>query len=202
MLQRTWSGSDRAKYHRVELQALLGGPYAGQDPEGNSGKLGQKSSDGWLRAVVRQVFTPLPQPGFQSSLYRDTMLSGSTRYTAFPVHRAQNLPTDRAKASAPLYACRSCELSNRELTCKTRKGFVNARAYTMLGRKDGCLHKERVLCKHSLLPLRPFSGERGHDKQAGLEIEYGLALLEHMLHVAHGFYDNTISLEGKIQLYR
>jgi hypothetical protein len=30
-----------------------------------------------------------------------------------------------------------------------------------------------------------------------LEVEYGLALIEYMLEVARGFYDNTISSEGK-----
>ena len=59
----TWSVRDREKYHQVELQALLGGPIPA-DIQNVIRELGHASCDGWLRAVIRQVFRPLPSTWF------------------------------------------------------------------------------------------------------------------------------------------
>jgi hypothetical protein len=53
----------------------------------------------------------------------------------------------------------------------------------------------------SELPLLPVCSRPETDtlgETTRLEVEYGLALIEYMLEVARGFYNNTISLEGKI----
>ena len=52
----------------------------------------------------------------------------------------------------------------------------------------------------SELPLLPVCSRPETDtlgEATRLEVEYGLALIEYMLEVARGFYNNTISLEGK-----
>lgn len=52
----------------------------------------------------------------------------------------------------------------------------------------------------SELPLLPVCARPETDtlgEATRLEVEYGLALIEYMLEVARGFYNNTISLEGK-----
>jgi hypothetical protein len=52
----------------------------------------------------------------------------------------------------------------------------------------------------SELPLLPIYSRPENDRlgeATRLEVEYGLALIEYMLEVARGYYNNTISLEGK-----
>jgi hypothetical protein len=54
-----WSDQDRRKYHQVELHALLGGPIPA-DTQLVIRALGQRSFDGWLGVVIRQMFRPVP----------------------------------------------------------------------------------------------------------------------------------------------
>jgi hypothetical protein len=52
----------------------------------------------------------------------------------------------------------------------------------------------------SELPLLPIHARLEEESRGGatrLEVEYGLALIQYMLEAARGFYDNTISLEGR-----
>jgi hypothetical protein len=58
-----WTVQDRTKYHQTELQALLGGPIPA-DKQLVVRDLGRKSFDGWLRAVIRQVFRLCPDQDF------------------------------------------------------------------------------------------------------------------------------------------
>jgi hypothetical protein len=73
---------DRTKYHQTELQALLGGPIPA-DIQLVVRNLGRKSFDGWLRAVIRQVFRLVPRPGFHSAIFKRKRLQGLTCYPTF-----------------------------------------------------------------------------------------------------------------------
>jgi hypothetical protein len=77
-----WPDHDRKKYHQVELQALFGGPIPA-DIQLVIRELGQRAFDGWLRAVTRQLFRPVPRPGFQSAVFRRKRLLGRTSYPTF-----------------------------------------------------------------------------------------------------------------------
>jgi hypothetical protein len=48
-----------------------------------------------------------------------------------------------------------------------------------------------------LLPIDTRPGPEALGEATRLEVEYGLALMGYMLEVARGFYNNTISLEGR-----
>jgi hypothetical protein len=77
-----WTVQDRQKYHQVELQALLGGPIPA-DIQSIVRELGNQSSGGWVRAVSRQVFRPVPRPGFHSAIFKRKRLLGRTSYPTF-----------------------------------------------------------------------------------------------------------------------
>jgi hypothetical protein len=72
-----WTVQDRTKYHQTELQALLGGPIPA-DIQLVVRDLRRKLFDGWLRAVIRQVFEPVPRPGFHSAIFKRKRLQGLT----------------------------------------------------------------------------------------------------------------------------
>jgi hypothetical protein len=48
-----------------------------------------------------------------------------------------------------------------------------------------------------LCPFTRISTQSHLGEATGLEVEYGIALIEYMLEVARGFYNNRISLEGR-----
>jgi hypothetical protein len=78
-----WSDQDRRKYHQVKLQALLEGPIPA-DTQLVIRALGQRSFYGWLGVVkVRQMFWPVPWPGFRSAVFRRKRLQGQTLYPTF-----------------------------------------------------------------------------------------------------------------------
>jgi hypothetical protein len=82
MAPTDWPDQDWEKYHQLELQALLGGPI----PTGVQfliRDLGLRSLDGWLRAVIRQMFRPVPRPGFLSVVFKRKRLLGRTSYPTF-----------------------------------------------------------------------------------------------------------------------
>jgi hypothetical protein len=55
-----------------------------------------------------------------------------------------------------------------------------------------------VLLKEiSELPLLPTNRRKATGGATKLEVEYEIALIEYMLEVARGFYNNTISLKGR-----
>jgi hypothetical protein len=76
-----WS-DQRRKYHQVELEALLGGPIPA-DTQLVIRALGQRSFDGWLGVVIRQMFRPVPRPGFYSAVFKRKRLHGRTSYPTF-----------------------------------------------------------------------------------------------------------------------
>jgi hypothetical protein len=45
--------------------------------------LGLRSPDGWLRAVIRQMFRPVPRPGFYSAIFKRKRLLRRTLYPTF-----------------------------------------------------------------------------------------------------------------------
>jgi hypothetical protein len=67
--------------------------------------------------------------------------------------------------------------------------------YRLLGARIVVLLKE--ISELPLLPIHTKIEEEARGGTTRLEVEYGMALLEYMLEVARGFYDNTISLEGR-----
>jgi hypothetical protein len=73
---------DRKKYHQLELQALLGGPIL-TGVQLMIRDLGLRSPDGWLRAVIRQMFQPVPRPGFHNAVFKRKRLLGRTLYPTF-----------------------------------------------------------------------------------------------------------------------
>jgi hypothetical protein len=77
-----WSDQDQKKYHQTELQALLGGPIPAK-MQLVIRDLGFRASDGWLRAVIRQMFRPVPRPGFHSAVFKRKRLLGRTSYPTF-----------------------------------------------------------------------------------------------------------------------
>jgi hypothetical protein len=65
----------------------------------------------------------------------------------------------------------------------------------LLGARIVVLLKE--VSELPLVPIHTRSEAEPLGEEARLEVEYGLALIGYMLEVARGFYDNTISLEGR-----
>jgi hypothetical protein len=67
--------------------------------------------------------------------------------------------------------------------------------YKLLGARIVVLLKE--ISELPLLPIYAPTEEKPLGEATKLEVEYGIALIEYMLEVARGFYNNTISLEGR-----
>ena len=65
----------------------------------------------------------------------------------------------------------------------------------MLGARIVVLLKE--ISELPLLPIHTRLEAEPLGEATRLEVEYGIALIEYMLEVARGFYNNTISLEGR-----
>jgi hypothetical protein len=82
MAPTEWPDQDRKKYHQTKLQALLGGPIPAE-MQLVFRELGFRALNGWLRAVIRQVFPPVPRPGFYSAVFKRKRLLGRTSYPTF-----------------------------------------------------------------------------------------------------------------------
>jgi hypothetical protein len=67
--------------------------------------------------------------------------------------------------------------------------------YKLLGARIVVLLKE--ISGFPLLPIYAPTEEKPLGEATKLEVEYGIGLIEYMLEMARGFYNNTISLEGK-----
>jgi hypothetical protein len=65
----------------------------------------------------------------------------------------------------------------------------------LLGARIVVLLKE--ISEPPMLPIHTKLEDEARGGATRLEVEYGMALIEYMLEVARGFYDNTISLEGR-----
>jgi hypothetical protein len=190
-----WTVQDRQKYHQVEVQALLGGPIPA-DIQSIVRELGNQSSGGWVRAVSRQVFRPVPRPGFHSAIFKRKRLLGRTSYPTFldmGPSNSESLELQSLQMARISVAQRDLHFGN--LLTKPGQVLLTPAKYRLLGARIVVLLEEI-----SELPLLPVCSKPETDtlgEATRLEVEYGLALIEYMLEVACGFYNNTVSLEGR-----
>jgi hypothetical protein len=77
-----WSDQDRRKYHQVELQALLRGPIPA-DTQLVIRALGQRSFDGWLGVVIRQMFRHVPRTNFIVQSLKENACKAEPRIPRF-----------------------------------------------------------------------------------------------------------------------
>jgi hypothetical protein len=136
-----WSDQDRRKYHQVELQALLGGPIPA-DTQLVIRALGQRCFDGWLGVVIRQMFRPVPRPGFHSAVFKRKRLQGRTSYPTFldmGVNSTESMEL-QALADDTHFSCLRGPVLWKS-TEETWTGFVNAWAISIARRKDCCFIK-------------------------------------------------------------
>jgi hypothetical protein len=191
-----WTIHDRQKYHQIELQALLGGPIPA-DIQSVVRELGIQSRDGWSRAVIRQVFRPVPRLGFHSAIFKRKRLLGRTSYPTFldmGPSNPESLELQSLQMARISVAQRDLHFGN--LLARPRQVLIRTPAhYRLLGARIVVLLQD--ISELPLLPVcsRPETETLGEATR--LEVEYGLALIGYMLEVACGFYNNTISLEGK-----
>jgi hypothetical protein len=89
-----WTVHDRQKYHQIELQALLRGRMS-EDIQSVVRELGTQSRYGCSRAVIRQVFRPVPRPGFHSAIFNRKRLLGRTSYPTCNVGRENGCSSAR-----------------------------------------------------------------------------------------------------------
>jgi hypothetical protein len=190
-----WSDQDRKKYHRPELQALLGGPMPA-DIQLVIKELGRKASDGWCGAVVRQVFRPIPRPGFHCAVFKRKRLLGRTSYPTFlDMGPSNNESLELQGLQMARISVANEDRHFENLLRKPGQVLLTPGQYRLLGARIVALLKEI-----SELPLLPIHAKIEADplcETTRLELEYGIALFQCMLEVARGFYDNTISLEGR-----
>ena len=190
-----WSDQDRKKYHQPELQALLGGPMPA-DTQITIKELGRKSSDGWLGAVVRQVFRPVPRPGFHSAVFKRKRLLGRTSYPTFlDMGPSNNESMELQGLQMARISVANEDTHFGNLLKKPGQVLLTPGQYRLLGARIVVLLKE--VSELPFLPIHTMTEADPLCETARLEIEYGIALLEYMLEVARGFYNNTISLEGR-----
>jgi hypothetical protein len=158
--------------------------------------LGLRPSDGWLRAVIRQMFRPVPRPGFHSAVFKRKRLLGRTSYPTFLDMGPSNTESielqglQMARISA---ANESMHFGN--LLRKPGHVLLTPGQYKLLGARIVVLLKE--ISELPLLPIYALTEEKPLGEATKLEVEYRIALIEYMLEVARGFYNNTISLEGR-----
>jgi hypothetical protein len=67
--------------------------------------------------------------------------------------------------------------------------------YRLLSSRIIVLLKE--ISEPPLLRIHTKLEEEARGGATRLEVEYGMALIEYMLEVARGFYNNTVSLKGR-----
>jgi hypothetical protein len=191
-----WTIHDRQKYHQIELQALLGGSMP-VDIQLVVRDLGSQSRDGWSRAVIRQVFRPVPRLGFHSAIFKRKRLLDHTSYPTFLDMGPSNLESlelQNLQKGRISVAHRDLHFGN--LLARPGQVLMTPAHYRLLGARIVVLLQD--ISELSLLPVcsRPETDTLGEATR--LEVENGLALIEYMLEVACGkFYNNTISLEGK-----
>jgi hypothetical protein len=182
---KDWTVQDRQKYHQVELQALLGGPIPA-DIQSIVGELGNQSSGGWVRAVSRQVFRPVPRPGFHSAIFKRKRFLGRTSYPTFlDMGPSESLELQSLQTARISVAQRDLHFGN--LLTKPGQVLLTPAKYRLLGARIVVLLEEI-----SELPLLPVCSKPETDtlgEATRLEVEYGLALIEYMLEVACGFYN-------------
>jgi hypothetical protein len=195
MASTDWPNQDREKYHQLELQALLGGPI----PTGVQlmiRDLGLRSPDGWLRAVIRQMFRPVPRPGFHSAVFKRKRILGRTSYPTFLDMGPSNTESIELQGLQVARISAAYESKHFEnLLRKPGQVLLTPGQYKLLGARIVVLLKE--ISELPLLPIYALTEEKPLGEATKLEVEYGIALIEFMLEVVRGFYNNTISLEGR-----
>jgi hypothetical protein len=191
----SWTIHDRQKYHQIELQALLGGPMPA-DIQLVVGELGSQSRDSWSRAVIRQVFRPVPRLRFHSVIFQRKRLLGRTSYPTFldmGPSNPESLELQSLQMARISVAQRELHFGN--LLARLGQVLMTPAHYRLLGARIVVLLQDI-----SELPFLPVCSRPETDtleEATRLEVEYGLALIEYMLEIAHGCYNNMISLEGK-----
>jgi hypothetical protein len=159
-------------------------------------ELGSQSRDGWSRAVIRQVFRPVPRLEFHSAMFNRKRLLGRTSYPTFLDIGPSNPERLDFLASLARLSVAQQDLHFGNLLARPGQVLMTPAHYRLLGARIVVLLQDI-----SELPLlsvgsRPETDTLGEAKR--LEVEYGLALIEYMVEVARGFYNNTISLKRKI----
>jgi hypothetical protein len=190
-----WTVQDRTKYHQTELQALLGGPIPA-NIQLVVRDLGRNSFDGWLRAVIRQVFRPVPRSGFHSAIFKRKRLQGLTYYPTFLDMGPSNTESLELQSLQMARISVAQEGSHfRNLLKKPGQVLLTTGQYRLLGARIVVLLEG--ISGLPLLHIHTRPGPEALGEATRLEVEYGLALMGYMLEVARGFYNNTISLEGR-----
>jgi hypothetical protein len=159
--------------------------------------LGKKSFDGWLRAVIRQVFRPVPRPGFHSAIFKRKRLQGLTCYPTFLDMGPSNTESLELQ-SLQMPRISVAQEGSHFLNLLKKPGQVSLTPgqYRLLGATIVVLLEG--ISGLPLLPIHTKPGPEALGEATQLEVEYGLALMGYMREVARGFYNDTISLEGRI----
>jgi hypothetical protein len=184
-----WTIHDRQKYHQIELQASLGGPMPA-DIQSVVRELGTQSRDGWSRAVIRQVFRPVPRLGFPSAIFKRKRLLGRTSYPTFldmGPSNPESLELQSLQMARISVAQRDLHFGN--LLARPGQVLMTPAHYRLLGARIVVLLQDISELPLLFVCSRPETDTLGEATR--------LALIEYMLEVARGFYNNTISLEGK-----
>jgi hypothetical protein len=158
--------------------------------------LGQRSFDGWLGVVIRQMFRPVPRPGFHSAVFKRKRLQDRTSYPTFlDMGPSSNGSMELQGLRMTRISVASEEQHFGNLLKKPGQVLLTPGHYRLLGARIVVLLKE--ISELPLLPIHTKLEEEARGGATRLEVEYGMALIEYMLEVARGFYNNTISLEGR-----
>jgi hypothetical protein len=140
------------------------------------------------------VFRPIPRPGFHSAVFKRKRLLGQTSYPTF----LDMGPSNNESLELQGLQMARISVANEDryvgnLLRKPGQVLLTPGQYRLLGARI-------VVLLVSELPLLPIHAKLEADplcETTRLELEYGIALFGYMLEVARGFYDNTISLEGR-----
>jgi hypothetical protein len=152
-------------------------------------ELGSQSKDGWSRAVIRQVFRPVPRLGFHSAIFKKKRLWGRTSYPTFLDMEPSNLESlELQSLQMARMSVAQRDLHFGDLLARHGQVLMTPAHYRLLGARMVVL-----LQNISELPLLPVCSRPKTDtlgEATRLEVEYGLALIEYMLEVARRFFKN------------
>jgi hypothetical protein len=143
------------------------------------------------------MFRPVPQPGFHSAVFKRKRLLGRTSYPTFLDMGPSNMESidPQGLQMACVLAANESKHFEKNLLKKPGQVLLSPAQYKLLGARIVVLLKE--ISELPLLPIYAPTEQKPLAEATKLEIEYVIALIEYMLEVARGFYNNTISLEGR-----
>jgi hypothetical protein len=159
-------------------------------------ELGSQSRDGLSRAMIRQVFRPVPRLGFHSAIFKRKRLLGRTSYPTFldmGPSNPKSLEVQSLQMARTLVAQWNLHFGN--LLARPGQVLMTPAHYRLLGAMIVVLLQD--ISELRLLPVCSRLETDTLGEATRLEVEYGLALIEYMLEVVRGFYNNTVFLEGK-----